>query len=35
MTRDDWFETYIRHIPDHIAPMREIYAAWLRRLNGG
>ena len=30
MTLDDWLETYARHVPDHIAQMEEVYAAWLK-----
>jgi hypothetical protein len=29
MTMDDWLDTYARHIPDHLAQMQKIYAAWL------
>lgn len=28
MTMDDWLDVYARHIPEHIAQMREVYAAW-------
>jgi hypothetical protein len=28
MTLDDWLDVYDRHIPDHIAQMQEVYAAW-------
>ncbi len=28
MTMDDWLEVYDRHVPDHIAQMQEVYAAW-------
>lgn len=28
MTFDDWLDTYSRHVPDHIAQMERIYAAW-------
>lgn len=28
MTMDDWLDIYDRHIPDHIAQMHEVYAAW-------
>ena len=28
MTFDDWLLTYERHVPEHVAQMREIYAAW-------
>lgn len=28
MTLDDWLDTYTRHVPDHIAQMERIYAAW-------
>ena len=28
ITLDDWLDTYESHIPDHIAQMRETYAAW-------
>ena len=30
MTFDDWLDVYERHIPDHLAQMRETYEAWLR-----
>ncbi len=26
MTLDDWFDVYLRHVPDHIAQMQAIYA---------
>lgn len=29
MTLDDWLGVYERHIPDHLAQMRENYEAWL------
>jgi uncharacterized damage-inducible protein DinB len=29
MTLDDWLHVYDRHIPDHIAQMQRIHAAWL------
>ncbi|MCI0395557.1 MAG: DinB family protein [Chloroflexi bacterium] len=29
MTMDDWLDTYDRHIPDHVAQMRLVYADWL------
>jgi hypothetical protein len=28
LTMDDWLNTYERHIPDHIAQMQAVYAAW-------
>lgn len=28
MTMDDWLETYTRHIPDHLAQMQTVWAAW-------
>jgi hypothetical protein len=28
MTLDDWLDVYARHIPDHVAQMRRIHAAW-------
>jgi len=28
MTMDEWLDIYDRHIPDHIAQMQEVYAAW-------
>ncbi len=28
MTLDDWLDTYTRHVPEHIAQMERIYAAW-------
>lgn len=28
MTLDDWLDTYSRHVPEHIAQMERIYAAW-------
>ena len=28
MTLDDWLDVYERHVPDHIAQMREAYQAW-------
>jgi hypothetical protein len=28
MTMDDWLDVYARHIPEHIAQMREVYAVW-------
>ena len=28
MTMDDWLDVYARHIPEHIAQMRENYADW-------
>ena len=31
MTFDDWLDTYSRHVPDHIAQMERIYAAWQAR----
>ncbi|HSD85368.1 MAG TPA: DinB family protein [Anaerolineae bacterium] len=30
MTMDDWLDVYDRHVPDHIAQMQEVYAAWQR-----
>ena len=29
MTMDDWLYVYERHIPDHLAQMREVYAEWI------
>ena len=31
MTFDDWLDTYTNHVPDHIAQMERIYAAWQAR----
>ncbi len=31
MTMDDWLDVYDRHIPDHIAQMQAVYAAWQKR----
>lgn len=31
MTMDDWLDIYDRHVPDHIAQMQEVYAAWQAR----
>ena len=31
MTMDDWLDIYDRHIPDHIAQMQEVYAAWQKQ----
>jgi uncharacterized damage-inducible protein DinB len=28
MTMDDWLAVYDRHVPDHIAQMQAVYAAW-------
>ncbi len=28
MTMDDWLDVYARYIPDHIAQIQEVYAAW-------
>jgi hypothetical protein len=28
MTMDDWLDIYTRHIPEHIAQMQAVYAAW-------
>jgi hypothetical protein len=28
MTMDDWLEIYTRHIPDHLAQMQTVLAAW-------
>lgn len=33
MTLDDWLDTYSRHVPEHIAQMERIYAAW-KNANG-
>ncbi len=30
MTLDDWLAVYERHVPDHLAQMREVYQAWQR-----
>jgi hypothetical protein len=30
MTLDDWLRVYERHIPEHLAQMRENHEAWLR-----
>lgn len=29
MTLDDWLDVYARHVPEHIAQMERVYAAWL------
>ena len=31
MTMDEWLDVYDRHVPDHIAQMQEVYAAWQRQ----
>jgi hypothetical protein len=31
MTLDDWLDVYTRHVPEHIAQMRAVHAAWQRR----
>lgn len=31
MTMDDWLNVYDRHIPDHIAQMQAVYAAWQKQ----
>ncbi len=31
MTLDDWLDIYERHIPEHLAQMRENYAAWVKQ----
>ena len=31
MTMDDWLDVYDRHVPDHIAQMQEVHAAWQRQ----
>ena len=31
MTMDDWLDVYDRHVPEHIAQMQEVYAAWQMR----
>ncbi|MGQ0603567.1 MAG: DinB family protein [Anaerolineales bacterium] len=31
MTMDDWLDTYERHIREHVAQMRAVYAEWLKR----
>ena len=31
MTMDDWLDIYDRHVPDHIAQMQEVYAAWQKQ----
>ena len=28
MTLEDWFDTYDRHVTEHIAQMQRIYQAW-------
>ncbi len=28
MTLDDWLDVYERHVTEHVAQMREVYAAW-------
>lgn len=28
MTLDDWLDIYERHVPEHVAQMREIFSAW-------
>lgn len=30
-TLDQWLDTYERHVPDHIAQMQGVHAAWLNR----
>jgi hypothetical protein len=34
MTLEDWLAVYTRHIPDHIAQMERIYAAWQAGADG-
>ena len=31
MTMDDWLDVYTRHIPEHVAQMRRVHAAWKAR----
>ena len=31
MTMDDWLDVYERHIPEHIAQMQTVYAAWRKQ----
>jgi hypothetical protein len=31
MTMDDWLAVYDRHVPDHIAQMQAVYAAWQKQ----
>jgi uncharacterized damage-inducible protein DinB len=31
MTMDDWLDVYERHIPEHVAQMRENFAEWTNR----
>jgi hypothetical protein len=31
MTLDDWLDVYVRHVPEHIAQMQEVYQAWAGR----
>jgi hypothetical protein len=31
MTMDDWLDIYTRHIPEHLAQMQTVHAAWLTR----
>jgi hypothetical protein len=31
MTMDDWLDIYDRHVPDHLAQMQEVYAAWQKQ----
>jgi hypothetical protein len=28
MTMDDWLDVYTRHVPEHLAQMQTVYAAW-------
>lgn len=29
MTMDDWLDTYMRHVPEHVAQMESVYQSWL------
>ena len=31
MTLDDWLDVYTRHVPEHVAQMRAVHAAWQRQ----
>lgn len=35
MTRDDWLDTYERHIPEHIEQMRANCDDWVRQKGAG
>jgi len=34
MTMEDWLDIYTRHIPEHVAQMEGVYAAWQARPSG-